>query len=40
MDRFSITDDDRERMGNFLNKSYLDRTASDLLPEDDEGEEE
>lgn len=35
-----ITDDDRDRMGDFLRKSYLDRTAEDLLPDDEDADEE
>lgn len=39
MGRFGTTDDDRGRMGDFLSKSYQDRTVGDLQPDDDEEEE-
>lgn len=39
VDRFGITDDDREKMGRYLSKSYLDRSPRDLQP-DDEAEDE
>lgn len=36
VDRFGITDDDREKMGRYLSKSYLDRSPRDLQPDDEE----
>lgn len=35
---FGLTDDDREQMGRYLSKSYLDRTPEDLRPADEEEE--
>ena len=40
MDEPGITDDDRERMADFLATPYLDRTAADLLPDDGTAEDE
>lgn len=31
-----ITDDDRERMATFMEKSFLDRSPEDLVPREDE----
>jgi len=39
VDRFGITHDDREQMGRYLSKSYLDRTPEDLRPDEEEAEE-
>lgn len=40
MDEPGITDDDRERMADFLATPYLDRTAADLLPDDETAEDD
>ena len=36
VDRFGITDEDREKMGRYLSKSYLDRSPLDLKPDEEE----